>query len=313
MNCSLNFLYRTLGISKQAVHDMLNRYSKKKAMDHQVLNLVYKIRANHPTMGVRQMYFKINPDSIGRDRFEQLCKSENLQLNNKKNYRKTTDSKGVTRFDNLIMDLLVIRINQLWQSDITYFELNGRFYYITLIQDAFSKVIVGHQCSQSLRTEETTLPALRKAIRKRKPKIMKGLIFHSDGGGQYYDKEFKRLTHSLGIKNSMGESCYENAMAESLNGVIKNKYLYHFKIKTFKELSKKLDRVVKLYNNDKPHTKLSRKTPFQFEKNFLTLKSQTNATMIKSIDAMITKEGGIEPPSLVSNQCSKSKCNLYND
>jgi transposase InsO family protein len=297
---SLNLLYRTVGISKQAVHDMLNRYMKKREVEHQVLNLVYKIRSNHPTMGVRQMYFKINPQGIGRDRFEDLCRSENLQLKKKKNYRKTTDSKGVTRFDNLIQDLEVNRINQLWQSDITYYELNGRFYYITLIQDAFSKVIVGHHCSRSLRTEDTTLPALKKAIHRRKGLNINGLIFHSDGGGQYYDKEFKKQTKLKGIVNSMGESCYENAMAESLNGVIKNKYLHYFKIKSFNQLSKKLDRVVGLYNTDKPHTKLNRMSPVQYEKLYLNLLSQTNATLKKSIDAMITKEGGIEPPSLVS-------------
>ncbi|NNF33075.1 MAG: IS3 family transposase [Saprospiraceae bacterium] len=313
MKGSLNLLYRTVGISKQAVHDMLNRYMKRKESEYQVLNLVYKIRSNHPTMGVRQMYFKINPKGMGRDRFEHLCKSENLQLKKKKNYRKTTDSKGVTRFDNLIQDLKVNRINQLWQSDITYYEINGRFYYITLIQDAFSKVIVGHHCSKSLRTEDTTLPAFKKAIRKRKRSNINGLIFHSDGGGQYYDKEFKKLTKSIGIINSMGESCYENAMAESLNGVIKNKYLYHYGIKSFTQLNQKLDRVVKLYNTDKPHTKLNRMTPVQYEKIYLTSLSQTNATMKKSIDAMITKEGGIEPPSLVSNQYSKSKYHLCNE
>lgn len=277
MKTSLNSLYRTIGISKQAVHDMLNRNMKKREMEYQVLNMVYKIRSNHPTMGVRQMYFKVNPGGLGRDKFEQLCRTENLQLKKKKNYRKTTDSKGVTRFDNLMQGLKVKRINQLWQSDITYYEINGRFYYITLIQDAHSKIIVGHQCSKSLKTEDTTLPALKKAIRKRKGFNIQGLIFHSDGGGQYYDKEFKKLTKSKGIMNSMGESCYENAMAESLNGVIKNKYLRHYKIRSFSQLSKKLDRVVKLYNTDKPHTKLNRMSPVQYEKIYLNLLNQTNA------------------------------------
>jgi len=313
VNGSLNLLYRTVGISKQAVHDMLNRYMKKREMEQQILNLVYKIRSNHPAMGVRQMYFKINPEGIGRDQFEQLCRNEKLQLKKKKNYRITTDSKGVTRFDNLINDLQVKHINQLWQSDITYYEINGRFYYITLIQDAYSKLIVGHQCSKSLRTEDTTLPALRKAIRRRNKHNINGLIFHSDGGGQYYDKAFKKLTRSVGIVNSMGETCYENAMAESLNGVIKNKYLHHYIIKSFSQLSKKLDQVVRLYNTDKPHTKLKRMTPVQYEKMYLNLLSQTKATMKKSIDAMITKEGGIDPPSLVSNQSSESKYHLYNE
>ncbi len=132
------------------------------------------------------------------------------------------------------MDLDVSRVNQVWQSDITYFEVMGIFYYITLIQDAFSKVIVGYSASKRLTTEQTTLVALRMAIKKRRGQSLKGLIFHSDGGGQYYDKEFQRLISKHEIVSSMCEYAWENGMAERLNGVIKNNYLKHRMIKNFK-------------------------------------------------------------------------------
>lgn len=274
---SLNSFYRALGISKQGVHDLIKRQNKKREIGLQTLFLVQKIRMDHPTMGVREMYHKLNPGGMGRDIFESLCMNGGFRVQKKKNYRKTTDSQGVTRFKNLIKGIKIERVNQIWQSDITYYELKGKFYYITLIQDAFTKVIVGHQCSTRLTTVQTTLPALEMATKKYREQDLTGLIFHSDGGGQYYAKEFRSLTKYYKIENSMAKDCYENAMAESLNGVIKNKYLDHMSIDSFEQLCKQLDRVVSLYNYDKPHSGLNRLTPKEFEKKYLPLIGQPHA------------------------------------
>jgi hypothetical protein len=217
---SLNQFYKVIGMTKQGVHDMLNRIDAKRAIGLQILVLVHQIRKDHPTMGMREMYFKLSPEGIGRDHFEQLCIANGFRTRQRKNYRKTTDSQGVIRFANLVEEAQIDRFSQIWYSDITYFEINGRFYYITLIQDAFTKVIVGYQCSKRLTTEQTTLPALEMAIKAYHGYGLKGLIFHSDGGGQYYAKSFRKITKQYQIINSMGKTCYENAMAESLNGVI---------------------------------------------------------------------------------------------
>ena len=68
-------------------------------------------------------------------------------------------------FSNLIKNLEISRINQVWQSDITYYNLNGRSYYITFIIDAFSRVIVGYSVSKRLTTEQTVIAALKKALK----------------------------------------------------------------------------------------------------------------------------------------------------
>lgn len=278
-----------IGISKQGVHDMLNRKMRQKDLHNQVLKLVYKIRSQHPTMGIRTMYYKLGDIGMGRDKFEALCRQADLILKKKKNYRKTTDSQGVTRFDNLLTGLEITQANQVWQSDITYYEVKGKFQYITLIQDAYTRKIVGHSASTSLATEHTTLRALKRAIKNRGTAALKDLIFHSDGGGQYYQKEFIGLLSKHGIKSSMAESCYENAMAESLNGVIKNKYLDHMSIDSYEQLRQALDRIVRLYNHDKPHSALNRMTPVEFEQSIVVLESQVEATMRKSIDANARK------------------------
>ena len=112
------------------------------------------------------------------------------------------------------------------------------------------------------------------ALKNRNNSIPKGIIFHSDGGGQYYDKEFLALTQKYGFRNSMCEYAWENGKAERINGVIKNNYLIHRNIKTLDDLVKEVDRSVSLYNNQKPHKALKYQTPTQFEKELIHLDSQ---------------------------------------
>ena len=138
---SLNKLYRSIGLSKQAFHRRMDRYLQERSTEEQILMLVYRVRQDHPTMGLRDMYFKITPTGLGRDRFEILCRQSGLMVERTHNLRRTTDSSGVVRFDNLLIGLLINKPNQVWQSDITYYELIGRFYYITFIIDAFTRVI----------------------------------------------------------------------------------------------------------------------------------------------------------------------------
>ncbi len=267
----MNELYRSIGISKQSFHQMMDRELKIVSEQQQLLVLIYQIREDHPTMGVRDMYYKLLPQTIGRDRFEQFCREEGLMVERIKNWSKTTDSSGVIRFDNLITGITLTSINQVWQSDITYFEVNGKFYYITFVEDSFSRRILGYSVSKRLTTQETTLPALEMSIklRIRSKQTIEGVIFHSDGGGQYYAKEFIKVTKKSGIVNSMCEYPWENGKVERLNGVIKNNYLIHRGINSFIDLKKEVDRTVLLYNNEKPHIGLQRKSPIEFENYYL--------------------------------------------
>lgn len=274
----MNRLYKGIGISKQAFHQMKDRELIIRSEKKQLLMLIYQIREDHPTMGVRDMYYKLHPKTMGRDKFEEFCYEEGLMVKKVKNWRRTTDSTGVIRFDNLLVNMCLTALNQAWQSDITYFEVGGKFYYITFIEDSFSRRILGYSVSKSLATEQTTLPALKMAIslRLKENAIITGAIFHSDGGGQYYDKEFLKLTRSVGIINSMCEYPWENGKVERLNGVIKNNYLIHRDINNFEELQKEVDRTVLLYNKEKPHIELQRKSPNEFEKYYICTGQQSD-------------------------------------
>ncbi|MCF6172160.1 MAG: IS3 family transposase [Bacteroidales bacterium] len=267
----MNKLYKSLGISKQAFHQRMDRMYRLRSEKKQLLLFIHQIRKNHPTMGARDMYFKLQPHSMGRDVFEDFCREEGLMSRRVKNWRRTTDSTGVVRFENLLKDMTLTDINQAWQSDITYFEISGSFYYITFIEDSFSRRIIGHSVAKRLTTEQTTLPALKMAVKLRMKENtnIAGVVFHSDGGGQYYDKAFLKPTQKEGIINSMCEHPWDNGKVERLNGVIKNNYLIHRDINSFEELKKEVDRTVLLYNKEKPHIELQRKSPIQFEKDYL--------------------------------------------
>lgn len=281
-------------MSKQAVHQLLDRRMQTAETNAYLKQIILLIRADHPTMSCRAMYHKIQPETIGRDKFEALCFAWGYMVEKPVNYHRTTNSNGVIRFDNLMVNAIITGINQVFVSDITYYELD-KFYYITFILDAYSRYIIGHNISDRLTTEKTTLPSLEKAIRTRKNNLPNGIIFHSDGGGQYYDKAFLTLTKKYQFKNSMCEFAYENGKAERINGVIKNNYLKHWNIKSYAELIKQVDRAVYLYNNEKPHKALNYRTPIEIEKEQLYLQQQTKPKMTESLDAIYQLKGASCP------------------
>lgn len=285
MSSSLNELYRAIGVSKQAFHQRMNRRLREHAYVHQLLYLIYELRKDHPTMGCRDMYHYLQPDFMGRDKFESFCRINGLSSERIVNQRNTTDSSGVIRFVNLTIGLALRTINQLWVSDITYYEVGRKFYYITFIMDAFSRRILGYNVSKRLFTEQTTLPALRMVVKVREGMNIVGTIFHSDGGGQYYDTEFLKLTEDLGLRNSMCEYPWDNGKAERINGVIKNNYLVHRSIDSFTDLEVEVDRSVRLYNEEKPHIGLNRLSPVNFEKQYIRFgKTSTGSNITPEYD-----------------------------
>jgi len=254
-----------------------------------------QIRNDHPTMNGVAMYYKINPVTMGRDKFLKLCKELGFVVKQKPRFRGTTDSRGVIRFPNLMQSAAITNMNQAFCSDITYYEVKGAYYYITFIMDCYTRRILGHSVSGRLLTEHTTLPALKKAIKTRKPELARGIIFHSDGGGQYYDSSFLELTHKYHFKNSMCEYAFENGKAERINGVIKNNYLRFKQIESLKDLMREVDSAVYKYNYEKPHKELRHLTPVAYEKKLLSLQQQTKPTMTESFDAKSQDLWGVEP------------------
>jgi len=276
---------------------MLRRRKYKFEEQEQLIPLINEVRRDHPRMSARDIYLKLQPSCMGRDQFERFCMDSGYRVKKLRNYRVTTNSLGVTRFPNKIKDIKFTCVNQVFVSDITYFDIGNDTYYLTFIMDLYNREIVGWSASDNLRTESTTLPALHRVINERGRANLNGAILHSDGGGQYYCKEFKTLTKKLEMINSMTEEkVYENSHAERLNGIIKNNYLYPYGPTSMNSLKKLLDKAVLMYNTGKPHKALGKLTPNMFKSmvetndNFLIQKPLSTIKRIKKRSLIINKK-----------------------
>lgn len=206
------------------------------------------------------MYCLLRPETMGRDRFERFCFENGFKVSQRRNPHRTTNSLGVTRFENHLSGRELTGPNQCWVSDITYYRIQDNVYYLTFIMDLYSHQIMGYKASERLLCDQTTLPALKMAIKYGNASLS-GLILHSDGGGQYFAKDFLAITQKESIINSMAESVFENPHAERINGIIKNEYLIGYRPSTFIELQKMLKKAVLMYNNYRPHYSLKKLTP----------------------------------------------------
>lgn len=259
MSYSLNQLYNTIGISKQAVY----QYEKRQVVfDQKVLDLVAEaedLRKIHPGCGVEKMYATLMPDFIGRDRFVELFMGLGFRVKRKKNYRKTTIASKIY-YPNLIKGMQVNKPSTIWQSDITYIDVNGKFYYAVFIIDVYTKKIVGYHVSDSMRAE-ANVKALQMALKSNKAP----LIHHSDRGSQYVYKNYIELLKQNGTQISMALSAQDNAYAERINRTIKEEFLDYWKPQNFNQLKSCVKKAVNYYNNKRPHNNLNKMTPIEFE------------------------------------------------
>lgn len=262
MSYSLNQLYKTVGISKQAVY----RYQKRQeTFDHKMLQLTIEadeLRKEHPGCGVEKMYYTLGPDFIGRDRFTETMMQLGYRLKRKKNYKRTTIASKLY-YPNLIKGLSVSKPSTIWQSDITYIPLNNRHYYAVFIIDVYSKKIVGYSITDHMRAT-ANVAALKMALKDHKPPD----IHHSDRGSQYTYKAYIDLLEQNKVKISMAVSAQDNAYAERINKTIKEEYLAYWKPQSFAQLKRMIKKAVNNYNTKRIHNNLQRMTPQQCEKTF---------------------------------------------
>src|SRR5882762_7486141 len=148
----MSILYRVVGTTKQSFHQYLARQMSLLEEANQLLILIKQIRVDHPRMSSRQMYRLLNPVHLGRDRFESFCFENGFKVSVKRAFHRTTNSLGVTRFENLLVNYEFTGVNRVWVSDITHYRIGEKFYYLTFILDLFSRFIVGHSTSESMLT-----------------------------------------------------------------------------------------------------------------------------------------------------------------
>lgn len=216
-------------------------------------------------MGLKKLYHLIKPN-LGRDKFIELAKANGLLAKVPKSFKRTTFAVKSSKYVNLLVKKQLIDVNQVWVTDITYFRILDRFYYISLMMDLYSRKIIAYCAAQTLEAVHS-LEVLKSALSNRRLISYEGLIHHSDKGVQYFYNPYTDLLEKNRIKISTCSMVLENSHAERLNGIIKNEYLEKFNIQNFQQLQKTLAKTVLIYNNERPHLSLNLQTPIEFEEN----------------------------------------------
>lgn len=254
------------GISRQGYYQKQQRIEKRLQELSQVKAAVIKERIHLPKLGTRKLYYRLGKQikskgiKIGRDALFDFLRSEHMLVKPKHSYHKTTNSKHwLRKYPNLLKGKKVTRSNEVWVSDITYIDTKAETAYLSLITDAYSRKIVGYHLHNSLHTDGVAA-AMQMAVKYEQ--INAPLIHHSDRGLQYCSAQYQQLLAKHNITPSMtdGYDCYQNALAERINGIIKNEFLT-VKPVNIDQAKSMITEAIKLYNNRRPHLALNYQTP----------------------------------------------------
>lgn len=258
-----------LGFTRQAYYQHFWHWQEKTVKQDLVLQQVRQIRSRHPSIGVRKLHVMlqdfliVHQIKMGRDALFDLLAAHYMLIRKRRRKVYTTDSgHWLRRYPNLIRDLEINRVNQVWVSDITYLKTQQGFLYISLITDAHSHKIVGYNLADNLESINA-VKALGMALKTTFNGSSKSLIHHSDQGFQYCSELYINLLKKNNIDPSMSDKGkpLQNSIAERINGILKYEYLYHHDLKTKSEAEKILKESIEKYNTERPHMSCTMLTP----------------------------------------------------
>lgn len=259
------------GISRQALYQQKNRFIKRQQELDRIKPLIVEKRMKMPRLGTRKLYHLLSGQfsnlgvKLGRDALFSYLREEKMLIKPLKSYTKTTDSKHwLKKHPNLLKQRIPSRIEEVFVSDITYVRTREQTLYLSLVTDAFSRKIMGYRLSDDM-SAENVAKALQMAIKNRKTDWP--LIHHSDRGLQYCSALYQSELKQAQIQTSMtdGYDCYQNALAERINGILKQEFLIET-CKNKKELQNLIHESIQIFNKERPHLSLKMKTPDQVHK-----------------------------------------------
>jgi len=257
-------------VSRQGLYQRRQRQARQAQREEVVVEQVQAVRTKLPRLGTRKVLHKIAPllraqsVACGRDALFTLLRQRGLLVPKKRSYTKTTDSHHrFHKHPNLVKDApKPTAPNQLWVSDITYLPTRQGTVYLSLVTDAYSRRIVGHHVHSSLHTTGC-LAALDRAVRGAGAATI-GCLHHSDRGSQYASDAYQTALDKAKLRCSMtdGYDCYQNALAERVNGILKDEFLFMLP-DDLAQARLLVDQAVHLYNEERPHLALNYLTPNQ--------------------------------------------------
>lgn len=269
---NISMLCARTGMSRQNYYAVRRLRQRRQIDEAMIVELVKQERCMQPRIGGRKLLCLIRPEledagvQVGRDRFFEVLAEHDLLVVRKPGRPHTTNSRhSLPVFHNLLTGRSFNGPNQAWVSDLTYIRTNEGFLYAALITDAFSRKIVGAHIGDSLEAEGC-LAALEQALGD----LPNGSypIHHSDRGCQYCCHAYVERLQAVGLPISMTETmhCYENAMAERVNGILKQEYELDHTFRTKAQAKKAFEQAVWLYNHRRPHLSLNYRFPADVHK-----------------------------------------------
>lgn len=259
-----------MGLSRQAHYQWQQRRTRDEFKHERVLELVQSKRLRQPRLGTRKLHHLMAPVlaaegfRLGRDALFDLLRWNRLLVPTRRAYHKTTDSHHrFRRHPNLLKvgpeQIQAKASEQVWVADITYLPTRERCTYLSLVTDAYSRKIVGYHVHDSLHTAEVSR-ALKMALKGRKGS--QPLVHHSDRGIQYCAHEYQAIHQKYGLICSMtdGYDCYQNALAERVNGILKHEFLLQ-RPNDLNQARQMVSQSIAIYNSERPHCSLQLKTP----------------------------------------------------
>lgn len=256
-------LYAVAGITRQGYAQHCSRMKRRAAVSLTVVAEVQGIRAELPWTGGRKLWKALGDRfaglglKIGRNRLFSILRASGLLIKRRRRYARTTNSRhGFAIARNELSGLRPSRPNQAWVSDITYLRTRSGFVYASLITDAYSRKIIGYDVSASL-SIEGSLRALKQALGQCRTTV--GVLHHSDRGIQYCSRAYRQALADRGVIASMAAAGnpYENAIAERVNGIMKQEFGLDGLISTLRAARKVLKQAVGLYNTRRLHQSLN--------------------------------------------------------
>lgn len=259
-----------MGMSRQAYYQDRCRAIKRDESTEVVVKMVQHERMRQPRVGTRKLHNMLAEPlgqqgiRLGRDALFAVLRNRRMLVPTKRAYHKTTHSHHrFRRHANLLKagpdQVRATACEQVWVADITYLPTSDKCVYISLVTDAYSRKIVGWNVHPSLQTEEVA-QAFKMALRGRQS--AQSLLHHSDRGVQYCANYYQQLHQSHGITCSMtdGYDCYQNALAERVNGILKGEFLLH-RPADLRHARLMVKQAIEIYNNERPHLSLKMQTP----------------------------------------------------
>jgi putative transposase len=259
------------GISRQVYYRRIKRKAKGSELARQTISLVRDIRVKMPHIGTRKLYHMLKAQldimGVGRDKLFAILRANHMMITPKRNYRVTTNTyHRFYRHQDIVSSLIIRRPEQVWVADITYVANNTSNNYLALITDAYSKKIVGYDLSDSL-SVHGALRALKMALASRYYPG-EALIHHSDKGIQYCCDQYQDelLKHQVKCSMTQGYDPYSNAIAERVNGIIKQEFGLETYNTSIEIMRKIVAESITIYNQLRPHLSCSFLTPNEMHK-----------------------------------------------